>query len=303
MNTKKAQFEWGAKTYVMGILNITPDSFSGDGALASPRGALGEAGTDSKGSPWIDEIVEKGGQMERDGADVLDVGGESTRPGATPVSLEEELARVIPVIKALSQKVQIPISIDTYKAEVARQAIEAGATIINDAWGGKREPEILKVAAEKNVPIILMHNRSDAKNLVQNETLGNSYAGVEYKNLIEDIKKELQDLIDEAIAAGVRKENIIMDPGLGFGKTVEQNIELIQRLDEIKSLGLPLLVGPSRKSFVGHTLNLPPEDRLEGTIAAVTLCIQKGADIIRVHDVKENNRAVRFTDAVVRIGR
>lgn len=274
--------KWGEQTYVMGIVNATPDSFSGDGVTS------------------IDAALAQGIQMEKDGADILDIGGESTRPGSTPVSLENELARVIPVIAQLSKTVKIPISIDTYKAEVARQAIDAGASIINDVWGGLMEPEILTVAAEKNVPIILMHNRSKPKDLAQEEKLGGRYVGVEYTDLMEDIKRELQECIDASLAAGVKKENIIIDPGIGFGKTVEQNLELVRRLGELKSLGYPLLAGPSRKSFVGYTLNLPPEERLEGTLAAVALCIEKGADIVRVHDVKENDRVRKFVDAVVR---
>lgn len=276
------KWEWGKKTYVMGIVNTTPDSFSGDGLVAE------------------DAAIAQGIQMEKDGADILDIGGESTRPGSTPVSLEEELARVIPVIEQLAKKTRVPISIDTYKAEVARRAIEAGASIINDVWGGMMEPEILAAAAEKDVPIILMHNRSKPKDLAQEEKLGGRYVGVQYGDLMQDIKKELQERIDAALAAGVRKENIIIDPGIGFGKTVEQNLELVRRFAELKSFGCPLLAGPSRKSFVGYTLNLPPEGRLEGTLAAVALCIEKGADIVRVHDVKENDRVRRFVDAVVR---
>lgn len=277
-------FEWGKKTYVMGIVNATPDSFSGDGLIqeATPLG-------------WVEAAVAQGIQMEKDGADILDVGGESTRPGSTPISLEDELARVIPVIARLAKEVKVPISIDTYKAEVARQAVAAGASIINDVWGGRREPGILRVAAESGVPIILMHNRSQAA-----EVEGERYVRVEYKDLMGDIKKELQEQVDVALAAGVTAENIIIDPGIGFGKTVEQNLELVNRLGELKELGYPVLVGPSRKSFVGYTLDLPASERLEGTLAAVTLCIQKGADVVRVHDVKETDRAVKFTDAVVR---
>ncbi|MCE9541042.1 dihydropteroate synthase [Candidatus Kaiserbacteria bacterium] len=275
-------FQWGMRTYVMGIVNVTPDSFSGDGI------------------PDVEAAVEQGIQMEKEGADILDVGGESTRPGSTPVSLEEELSRIIPVVERLAKRVHIPVSIDTYKSEVARRAIEAGASIVNDVWGGTMEPDILKVAAEKNVPIVLMHNRSKPKDLAQEEKLGGRYVGVAYKDLIGDIKRELQISIDAALASGIQKENIIIDPGIGFGKTVEQNLELVNHLEEIKAFGYPLLVGPSRKSFVGYTLDLPPEDRLEGTLAAVTLCIQKGADIVRVHDVQEACRVARFADAVVR---
>ena len=275
-------FQWGSRTYVMGIVNVTPDSFSGDGV------------------PEIETAVEQGIQMEKDGADILDIGGESTRPGSTPVTLEEELSRIIPVVEHLAKRVHIPLSIDTYKSEVARRAIQAGASIVNDVWGGAMEPDILKVAAEKNVPIVLMHNRSKPKDLAQEEKLGGRYVGVAYKDLIGDIKRELQISVDAALAAGIKKENIIVDPGIGFGKTVEQNLELVKHLDEIRELGYPLLAGPSRKSFVGYTLDLPPDDRLEGTLAAVTLCIQKGADIVRVHDVKEACRVARFVDAVVR---
>jgi dihydropteroate synthase len=280
-------FEWGTKTYVMGIVNVTPDSFSGDGLIQD-------------GSDFIDKAVEQGKRMETDGADILDIGGESTRPGSTPVALEEEIARVIPVIERLAREVKIPLSIDTYKAEVARRAIEAGASIINDVWGGRMKPDILKVAAEKDVSIILMHNRSQPKDAAQEAKLGGRYVGITYDNLIADIKNELQQLVDSALAAGVRKENVIIDPGIGFGKTVAQNLEIVRRLGEFKSLGYPILVGPSRKSFVGYTLDAPPEERLEGTLAAVALCIEKGADMVRVHDVKETNRARIFTDAVVR---
>jgi dihydropteroate synthase len=276
------KFEWGKKTYVMGIVNVTPDSFSGDGVLN------------------VGAAVALGIRMVKDGADILDIGGESTRPGSTQVSFDDELTRVIPVIQRLAKEVSIPISIDTYKAEVARQAIAVGASIINDVWAGRMEPEILKVAAEKKVPIILMHNRSKPKDAAQSEKLGGRYVGIEYIDLMADIRTELRERIDAALAAGVLKENIIIDPGIGFGKTVEQNLELVNRLGELKTLGYPMLVGPSRKSFVGYTLDLPASERLEGTLAAVTLCIQKGADIMRVHDVKETNRTAKFTDAVVR---
>ncbi len=275
-------FEWGTRTFVMGIVNVTPDSFSGDGVTN------------------VEAAVAQGIQMEMNGSDVLDIGGESTRPRSTPVSLREELDRVIPIIEQLAQTVQIPLSIDTYKAEVAARAIEAGASIINDVWGGRMEPEILRVAAEKNATIILMHNRSMPKDAAQEERLGGRYVGVEYADLIGDIKKELQEQIAMARAAGVPNENIIVDPGIGFGKTVEQNLELVRRLDEIKALGYPLLVGPSRKSFVGYTLNLPPEERLEGTAAAVALCIDRGADMVRVHDVQAMVRVAALSDAVVR---
>lgn len=273
----------------MGIVNATPDSFSGDGVLGSltPK--------------WVDAAIEQGKRMEADGADIIDIGGESTRPGSSPVPLEEELMRVIPVVKGLAASVKVPISVDTYKAEVARQALAAGASIINDVWAGSMDPEMFSVAAAASVPIVLMHNRSQMKDAAQEARLGGRYVGVRYENLIEDSMRELQERIDAALASGVIKENIILDPGIGFGKTVEQNLEIIRRLGEFKSLGYPILVGPSRKSFVGYTLNLPAGERLEGTLAAVTLCIQKGADIVRVHDVREVKRAAALADAVVRM--
>src|SRR3989338_3492236 len=289
MNLKAGQktFEWGKKTYIMGIINATPDSFSGDGLMA-------------QGGNWVGSAVAQGIQREKDGADILDVGGESTRPSSTPVYLEEELARVIPVIEGLAKKVSIPISIDTYKSEVARQAIRAGASIINDVWALKADSAIADVAAEHNVPLILMHNHSEPKHAAQSDGLGGRYVGIEYGDLMSDIKAELEKSAGTALKAGVARENIIVDPGIGFGKTVEQNLELIFRLRELKTLEFPVLVGPSRKSFLGYTLNLPPEDRLEATVAAVTLCIERGADIVRVHDVKAIYRGAKLTDAVVR---
>ena len=286
------KFEWGKKTYLMGIINITPDSFSGDGVLKSDEA--------TPHRNWIKVAVEQGKKQQAEGADILDAGGESTRPGGTPLSLEEERARVIPVIEKLAREVTIPISIDTYKAEVARQAIDAGASIINDVWGGTMDANILNVAAETNAPIVLMHNRSKQKNAQQQSRLGGRYVGTEYEDLLMDIKRELQESIDAALAAGVPKEKIIIDPGIGFGKTVEQNLELVNRLGELKALGYPILVGPSRKSFVGYTLDLPPQERLEGTAAAVALCIEKGADIVRVHDVAAMHRVAALTDAIVR---
>lgn len=276
-------FDWGTKTYVMGIVNVTPDSFSGDGVVN------------------IDEAIERGVQMEKDGADMLDVGGESTRPGSTSVSLEEELRRVIPVVEGLSKRVSIPISIDTYKAEVATAAIASGASLINDVWAGRMDPQIVRVAAETGVHIVLMHNRSEAKDAVQSDTLGGRYIGVAYGDLMGDIKRELGESVQAALTAGIKKDRIVIDPGIGFGKTVEQNLEIVRRLGELKELGYPILVGPSRKSFVGYTLDTPPSERLEGTIASVVLCIERGADIVRVHDVKEVSRAVRFVDALERV--
>ncbi len=282
-----SKFEWGMRTYIMGIINATPDSFSGDGLMA-------------QGTDWVKAAVAQGVKQASEGADILDVGGESTRPGSAPVALEEELKRVIPVIEGLSKRVSIPISIDTYKSEVARQAIRAGASIINDVWALQMEPAIADVAAEHKVPLILMHNHNEPKNAEQNEKLGARYVGMKYDDIMFDIKRELESSVSVALKAGVTRENIIIDPGIGFGKTVEQNLELIFRLRELKSLGFPILAGPSRKSFIGYTLNLPPEERLEGTLAASVLSIERGADVIRVHDVKAMYRAAKLADAIVR---
>jgi dihydropteroate synthase len=234
------------------------------------------------------------------GADLLDVGGESTRPGSRPVSQADELQRVIPVISALAKAVTVPISIDTYKAEVARQAMAAGALMVNDVWGLRMDALMGRVVAASGAAAVLMHNRSRPKDAAQSAQLGGRYVGVEYTDLLADIRRELQESIDLAHTAGVADERIILDPGIGFGKTVEQKLELIDRLGELEDMGYPILVGPSRKSFVGYTLNLPPSDRLEGTVAAVTLAIDRGADIVRVHDVAPMLRAARLADAIVR---
>lgn len=279
-------FEWGRQTYLMGVVNVTPDSFSGDGLMT--------------GQDYVAAALAQAEAQVAEGAHMLDVGGESTRPGSQSISLEEELRRVLPVISALASAVNVPISIDTYKAEVARQALAAGATIINDVWGLRMDPAMGQVAAHGGAALVVMHNRSRPKDAVQEARLGGRYLGVEYDDLIGDIARESQESVDLALAAGVPAERIIVDPGVGFGKTVEQNLELIRRLRELKALGYPLLVGPSRKSFVGYTLNLPPDQRVEGTAAAVALCIAGGADIVRVHDVAVMDRVVRLADAVVR---
>jgi len=283
-------FHWGRQTYLMGILNVTPDSFSGDGLI-------------KEGEDWIAAAVAQAQAQVAEGAHILDVGGESTRPGSRPTSAEEELRRVLPVIRALASganAVNVPISIDTYKAEVARQAVTAGASIVNDVWGLRMDPDVARVVAGTGVALILMHNRSKPKDAVQEAQLGGRYIGVAYKDLLGDIINELRESVEMALAAGVPPEKIIVDPGIGFGKTVEQNLELLDRLGELKALGYPILAGPSRKSFVGYTLNLPPDQRLEGTAAAVALAIDRGADIVRVHDVAAMTRVARFADAVVR---
>lgn len=296
LNVDTHVFEWGTRTYIMGVMNITPDSFSGDGLIAENTGK--EVDTDK-----LKEIAGKLAQnLIAQGADILDIGGESTRPGSNPVNIDEELERVIPVIGAISKTTDAVISIDTYKAQVAEAAIEAGARIVNDVWGLRADPGIADVAAKYQTPIILMHNRSSWAHSSIKERLGGRYIGVPYENLIEDIKMELLESIALARDAGVSDEKIILDPGIGFGKTVEQNLELLNRLDEIHDLGFPLLVGPSRKSFIGYTLDLPPDDRIEGTAAAVAVGIVKGADIMRVHDVGYMSRVARMTDAIVRRG-
>lgn len=287
-------FNWGAHTYVMGILNITPDSFSGDGLLSPP---------DSK-----ENVRGKGGALEQarsfilSGADILDIGGESTRPGSEPVGPEAEMERVIPVVQALSQKFpDTLISIDTYKAAVAEAALKAGAHIVNDVWGLRADPALAGVAAKHNAPVILMHNRSNPASVEVRAQLGHAYIGAEYDDLLADVKRELMDSVKLAKQAGIPDEHIILDPGIGFGKTVAHNLELIRRLDEVRELGYPVLLGPSRKSFIGFTLDLPADQRVEGTAAAVCVGITRGADIIRVHDVEHMVRVAKMTDAIVRL--
>ncbi len=287
---------WGSRTYVMGILNVTPDSFSGDGLYRpSPPAPL------PKGEGDIEAALEQARGFLASGADILDVGGESTRPGSQPVGVEEELARVLPVVRRIAAEFpQALISVDTYKARVAEAALKAGAHIVNDVWGLRADPDLASVAARFGAPVILMHNRSNPASVDVRERLGNAYLGAEYADLIEDVKHELMESVQIALSAGVAETHIVLDPGIGFGKTREQNLELINRLGEIRALGYPVLLGPSRKSFIGYTLDLPPDQRVEGTAAAVSVGITRGADIIRVHDVKEMARVAKMTDALVR---
>lgn len=279
---------FGTRTFIMGILNVTPDSFSGDGLMA--RGEV------------IQSALEQARKFLDGGADILDIGGESTRPGANPISEEEEMQRVLPVIKSVrSADLDILISIDTYKSKVAEAAIDAGADWINDGWALRADPKLAKVAARNGVPIVLMHNRSKPSSVELNDRLGGRYIGSEYKDLLGEVKSELMESVARARKAGIENDRIILDPGIGFGKTVPQNLELINRLNEIKELGYPILFGPSRKSFIGYTLDLPPNQRLEGTAASVAIGISRGADIVRVHDVEAMVRVARMTDAIVRM--
>jgi dihydropteroate synthase len=288
---------WGERTYIMGILNLTPDSFSGDGLLSSTSipPFSKEMGGDTEGGALA--------QVRRflaAGADILDIGGESTRPGSQPVGAEEELRRVLPAIRLIAAIPEVLISIDTYKASVAEAALQAGALMVNDVWGLRADPDLAGVVASHEAAVVLMHNRSKPTSIEVRERLGQAYLGPEYQDLLEDVKRELMESVTIARSAGIPDGRILLDPGIGFGKTVAQNLELINRLDEIRALGFPVLVGPSRKSFIGYTLKLPPDQRLEGTAAAVSIGIARGADIVRVHDVEPMLRVARMTDAIVR---
>ena len=263
----KREFVWGARTFVMGVINVTPDSFSGDGL-----------GTD------IEAAVAQGLRFEAEGADILDVGGESTRPGAEEVDAAEQMRRVLPVVERLARQTMTPISIDTSKAEVASAALEAGAVMVNDVWGLRCDAEMAGVVARFGVPAVVMHNQR----------------GHPFHDVIGDIRDGLEASIALATAAGVPRERLIIDPGFGFGWKEEHNLEMLRRLGELKALGLPLLVGTSRKSTIGAVLGLPVEERLLGTAASVALAIANGADIVRVHDVKEMLQVCRVADAVVR---
>ena len=287
MNALPFPFAWGSRTFIMGILNITPDSFSGDGLMTR--------------QDTVAAALEQALEFTSAGADILDIGGESTRPGSQPLSAGEELERVIPVVEALVEaKLGIIISIDTYKAVVAEAALKAGADWVNDVWGLRADPDLAEVVSRRQAPLVLMHNRSKPADAELRQKLGGRYVGVQYDNLVEDVKNELMVSVNLAHAAGITDDKIILDPGIGFGKTVEQNLELIDRLAEMRALGYPLLLGPSRKAFIGYTLDVPPDQRLEGTAAAVAVGIIRGADIVRVHDVATMIRVARMTDAIVR---
>jgi dihydropteroate synthase len=281
--------EWGTRTYVMGIINVTPDSFSADG-LARP------------GADPAAAALEQARRFADEGADLLDVGGESTRPGAQPVAREEELRRVVPAVRALAEHVPLPVSVDTYHAEVAEAALDAGAHWVNDIWGlrlpegGWNEP-LARLVAARGVPIILMHNR---RAQAQVGALGGHYPEVVYADLVAEVVAGLEESVAFAESCGIPRGRIVVDPGIGFGKTPRQNLVLLRRLGELRRLGLPLLLGTSRKSFIGLTLNLAPHQRDEGTAATTALGIQAGADIVRVHNVQMNVRAARVADAICR---
>jgi len=272
-------FYWGQRTYVMGVINVSPDSFSGDG-LAD-----------------VEEAIARAERLASEGADIIDIGGESTRPASAPLSPDEELQRVIPVVEKIAQQISVPLSVDTYKLEVARQALNAGADMINDIWGLQKEPRLAELAAQKGVPIALMSNQRDSP----------------CRDIMSAVISDLKRAIKQALDTGVPWENIIVDPGIGFGKTQEQNLEVLQRLEELQALGRPILLGSSRKSFIGWVLDLTPEQRLNemafvppgdqrlaGTAATIAIGIAKGADIVRVHDVKEMARVCKMSDALVR---
>lgn len=261
-----AEFVWGQRTYVMGIVNVAPDSFSGDGLIG------------------VEEAVAQGHRLVDEGADIIDVGGESTRPDFPPVSVEEELGRVLPVVERLAAELPVPVSIDTYKSAVAREAVEAGARMVNDVWGLKKDPELAKVAADNGIPLVITQNQR----------------GVEFNDFFPELIADLKRSMKLALDAGVDWHNIIIDPGVGFGKTVEQNLEIVRRLAELKSLGRPVLLGTSRKSFIGHVLDVPVDERLEGTAASVAIGIANGADMVRVHDMGQMALVIRMSDAIIR---
>jgi dihydropteroate synthase len=285
-------FEWGGKTYVMGIVNVTPDSFSGDGLLATAAGGAGTAAAGGAGAAMaraadaLAAAVDQARRMVEEGADILDVGGESTRPGHEPVSEGEEAGRVVPVIASIHAALpDVPISIDSSKPAVAEAALDAGAALINDVWGVSPDDAMARLAAARGVPIVLMHNRSTP----------------DYQDFVAEFMDDMRAALARAIAAGVPRQNVILDPGFGFGKTPSHNLMVIRELARLRALGQPVLLGTSRKSTLGRVLGgLPPEERLEGTLATTALGIAVGADIVRVHDVRANVRAALVADAIIR---
>ncbi|MFQ6032835.1 MAG: dihydropteroate synthase [Candidatus Zixiibacteriota bacterium] len=273
LHFSKRILDLSSRAHLMGILNVTPDSFSDGGKFLR-----------------TEDAVRRGIKMAEEGADIIDVGGESTRPGSDPVTIEEELSRVIPVIEALSQKIDIPISIDTYKSEVAKKALDAGAEMINDISALRFDPQMKKIADEYQVPIVLMHIKGTPKNMQENPY---------YDDVITEITEYLKQSIEIAQKAGIGREKIIIDPGIGFGKRLEDNLNILKNLKKFSILDCPILVGPSKKSFIGKILDLPVEERLEGSLAALAVSIMNGANIIRVHDVKESKRVATLVDAIL----
>lgn len=270
MQIGKRSFELDSHTYIMGILNVTPDSFSDGGKYAR-----------------LDQALFHVEEMQKDGMDIVDIGGESTRPGYTLIPDEEEIERVVPVVEAVKERFDIPVSLDTYKSKVARAGIRAGADLINDIWGLKYDDQMASVIREAEIPCVLMHNRKEAV----------------YGNFMEDVLKDLKETIAIAHEAGIEDEKIILDPGIGFGKTREQNLEMLNRMERVRELGYPVLLGTSRKSVIGLTLNLPAGERVEGTLVTTVFGVQKGCSFVRVHDVKENVRAVRMAEAILGSGK
>lgn len=274
LNLGKKPLDLSSRTHLMGILNVTPDSFSDGWKFLNPREAIKHALT-----------------MAEEGADIIDVGGESTRPGAESISLQEELRRVLPVIKEVAKKIDIPVSIDTYKSEVARQALDAGAVMINDISALRFDLKMRKVVSEYDVPVVLMHIKGTPKNMQDNPS---------YTDVIQEISDYLSESIEMARISGIDEDKIMVDPGIGFGKRVKDNLEILKNLKRLTHLEKPILVGLSRKSFIGKVLDLPTEERLEGGLAALSVAILNGANILRVHDVKKNKRAAQMVDAILR---
>ncbi len=262
------------RSYLMGVLNVTPDSFSDGGRFFK-----------------LEEAVKQGLKLAEEGADIIDIGGESTRPGSEPVPIDEELRRVIPVIEELYKEIQVPISIDTYKSRVAKEALDSGALMVNDISGLRFDPEMKKVVVEYDVPVILMHIQGTPRNMQENP---------KYDNLIGNLKSYLKDSISIAEEAGISEDKIIVDPGIGFGKTLDDNLRILKNLSEFRSLGKPVMIGVSRKSFIGKILDLPTDKRLEGSLAALAVAIMNGANILRVHDVKESKRVAKLVDAILK---
>lgn len=274
LSFRHRKYNLSERTHIMGVLNVTPDSFSDGGKFYS-----------------LEKAVSQALKMVEEGADIIDIGGESTRPGSQPVTLEEEIQRVIPVIETLAKKMQIPISVDTYKSQIVQKALEAGAEMINDISGLRFDSEMAKLAAKYNVPVIVMHIKGTPQNMQENPY---------YENVIKEIKDYFEERINFADSMEIKEENIILDPGIGFGKRFEDNLAILKNLKEFKKLERPLLVGLSHKSFIGKILDLPVEERLEGSLGALAYSIVQGANIARVHDVKESVRVAKVIDAILR---